>query len=204
MRREVKFAYGVMTDSADAAWVMVQDPGTLMVAATVAGGAIQGMSTLAGGKMAAQAGQMQQSEANYQATQIQQNASQALAGAQRQALDTQQRTNLAISTATARAGASGAAPDVGSAVANTGQLAKRGSYQALMDMFNGQSKATGLENEASGIRYTGSIDELEGEEKEKASYLAAGGEFAGSIGSAAGQYGKMTYPTSRGSAGVSL
>ena len=147
---------------------------------------------------------MQQTEANYQAAQLNQNASQALASSQRQALDTTQRTNLAISTATARAGASGAAPDVGSAVANAGELAQRGSYQALTDMFNGQSKATGLENEASGVRYTGDVEEYEGEEKEKASYLAAGGDFLSSIGSAAGSYGKLTFPVSRGSAGANL
>lgn len=202
--RVIKFAYGAMTDSADAAWAMVNDPGTLMVAATVAGGAIKGMSTLAGGKAAAQAGQMQQTEANYQAAQLNQNASQALASSQRQALDTTQRTNLAISTATARAGASGAAADVGSAVANSGELAQRGSYQALTDMFNGESKASGLENEASGVRYTGDVEAYEGEEKEKASYLAAGGDFLSSVGQAAGQYGSLRFPTAGGKAGVNL
>lgn len=184
--------------------VIAYDPATLMAGVTVVGGALSASSTLAGGAAAKQAGQMAQSGANFQADQINQNASQSIASSQRQALDAGQRTRLAISTATARAGASGAAADVGSPVANTGELAQRGSYQALMDMFNGQSKATGLENEAAGIRYTGSIDELEGEEKRSASYLAAGGEFAGSVGSAAGNYGRLTYPTARGSAGASL
>jgi hypothetical protein len=170
------------------------DPATLMVGATVAAGAVKGISTIAGGKMAAQAGQMQQTEANYQAAQLNQNAAQALASSQRQALDTTQRTNLAISTATARAGASGAAPDVGSAVANTGELAQRGSYQALTDMFNGQSKATGLENEAAGVRYTGDVEAYEGEEKESAAYLAAGGDVLSGIGSGARLYGSVNDP----------
>ena len=180
------------------------DPATIMVGATLAGGAVKATSTLAGGSDAATAGKMQLAAANYQAAQIQQNATQAVASGQRQMFDTQQKTNLAISSATARAGASGGAVDVGSAVANTGALAQRGSYQALMDMFNGQSKATGLENEAAGIRYTGAVDEYEGEEKQRASYLAAGGDILGAIGGAAGGYGKLTFPTSRGSPGAQL
>jgi len=183
------------------------DPGTLMaasLAASAVGGGFSAMSTLAGGGMAKAAGIAQRTEANYQAAQLNENASQEIAGAQRQAIDAAQRTRLAISTATARAGASGAAPDVGSAVGNTGQLAQRGSYQALMDMFNGQSKASGLENQAAGIRYTGAVDELEGEGKQKASYLAAGGELAGAAGSMASTYGRYAYPMRYGTYGGGL
>lgn len=180
------------------------DPATIMVGATLAGGALKGVSTLAGGSAAAQGGRMQQTAANYEAAQVDANAAQSIASGQRQMLDTEQRTKLAISSATARAGASGAAPDVGSPLEDVGQLAGRGSYQALMDMFNGQSRATGLQNQSQGIRYTGQMENIEGEEKQKASYLAAGGDVLSSIGAAAGTYGRLNFPTSRGAAGVQL
>ncbi len=184
--------------------VIACDPATVLVGATLAGGAIKGASSLAAGNAAATAGRMQQTEANYQAAQLNNNASQAFASSQRLALDTTQRTNLAISSATARAGASGAAPDVGSTVANTGELAQRGSYQALMDMFNGASKATGLENEAAGVRYTGDVEAYEGEEKKTGSYLAAGGDVLSSIGEATSGYARLNFVTARGPAGVNL
>ena len=176
---------------------VVYDPATLMagsMAASAIGGGISAGGSLASGSYAAKAGQAQMAGANYEAAQLDQNASQAIASSQRQMLDTQQRTNLAVSSAPARAGASGVAADTGSPLANTGAIAQRGSYQALMDMFNGQSKATGLENEAQGIRYTGQLDEIAGAEKERASYLAAGGDVAGAAGSMMSSYGRYAYP----------
>lgn len=175
------------------AGVVVFDPGTLMVgsmAATAIGGALSSEGTLASGSAA-------KTSADFKAAQLKQNAGQSIASNQRQALDTQQRTNLAISSATARAGASGVAADTGSPVADVGAIAQRGSYQALTQMFNGESTATGLENEAAGDEYTG-------EAQQDASYLAAGGQVASTAGNMMSIYGRYTYPTSRGPSGVSV
>lgn len=185
----------------------VFDPGTLMVTSLVAsaiGGATTAAGTIAGGSYAKTAGDLQQQSAYSTAAQVDQNASQAIASGQRKMLDDQQRTKMAISTATARAGASGVAPDVGSPLENTGALEKRGSYQALMDMFNGESTATGLRNQADAIRYGGDVSEFEGESKRDSSYLSAAGTIAGTAGSMFSSYGKFNYPTTRGAGGVSL
>lgn len=171
---------------------LVCDPGTLMVsslAASAIGGGISAGGALASGTAA-------KNSATFKAEQLNQNASQAIASNQRQALDTEQRTRLAISSATARAGASGVAADTGSPVTNTGELAQRGSYQALTQMFNGESTATGLYNEAAGDIYSGDA-------AEKASYLAAGGDIASTAGNMMSIYGRYQFPTARGSAGVS-
>lgn len=178
--------------------------GILTAGLMMAGGAMAGAGTLAGGAAAAQGGRMAQAAANFQADQVRMNAGQAIASSQRTMLDTQLKTNLAISGSRATAAASGVNVGEGSAVENQGELAKRGSYLALMDLFNGRSAATGLENEAAGIRYTGAIENLEGQEKETASYLAAGGTLAGSAGSALSSYAKARYPTPSGTAGVQL
>lgn len=183
----------------------VFDPGTLMLssmAATAVGGGLTAAGTLAGGNFAKTAGQMQQSAAQSEALQIEDNASQAFASNQREALDTEQKTRLAISTAKARGAASGVDIGTGSPATNVGEIAQRGSYQALTSMFNGESAATGLRNKAAAVRYGGDLSELEGEEKQSASRLSALGTLAGSAGSMFSTYGKYTYPTSRGSFGA--
>lgn len=165
------------------------DPLTMTaMAATAVGGGIKAAGTLASGEAAKDAGELR-------AGQLRQNASQAIASGQRQMFDTQDRTKQAISTSTARAAASGVAADVGSPLENTGELAQRGGYQALMDMFNGESAASGLRNQAS-------VAEWEGRAKRKASYLAAGADVASTLGSMTSTYGKFAYPTSRGGFGA--
>ena len=159
------------------------------------GGVLSAGATLAGGNYAAQAGQMQKTASYSKAKQLEENAGQAIASSQRQMFDTQQRTRLAISTARARGAASGVDVGVGSPAAVQGELAGRGSYQALMDMFNGQSAATGLDNQANAARFEGDAAEIEGEAKQTASYLAAAGTLAGSAGSMASTYGNAYYPT---------
>ena len=169
--------------------VVALDPmSALVIGTTVAGGALSAGSTLAGGAASKTAGQLQKQADEYKAKQAEQNAGLAVAAAQTRMFDTQQKSNLLQSTSTARASASGVDAGTGSAVENVGEIAKRGSYLAALDLFNGQSQATGLLNEAKGYRYSGDIAELEGEEKEKASYLAAGGQLVGSFGSAFGNY----------------
>lgn len=173
------------------------DPGTLMLGsmvATGAGGLLSAGGTLAGGNAAAAAGQMQKASADYQATQDTQNAAQAFASGQRQMLDTQQKTRLAISSARAGEAAAGTNAGSGSAANIQGVLAKRGSYNAAMDMFNGASASTGLLNKAAGETYSGEAAEIGGEEAQSASELAAAGTLAGAAGSMAKTYGQFTYP----------
>ena len=162
------------------------DPATLMVgtmAMTAAGGAASAAGTLAGGNAAQQAGQLM----NQQAIQ---NAAQATASGQRKMLDTQDRTRMAMSTATARAAGGGVDAGLGSPATDVGDIAKRGSYHALMDMFNGESESVGLRNQ-------GAVAEWEGNTKQDNSYLAAAGTLAGSAGSMFTQYGRPynTYRT---------
>jgi len=164
--------------------------GLLTTGLMLAGGAAAAGGTLAGGNYAAQAGRMAQAAEAYKATQLRQNAGLAIAGAQRQMFDTQDRTRLAISSSTARAAASGVDAGVGSPATNVGELAKRGSYLQLMDLWRGQSQASGLLNEAQAATYQGDVDVLEGDEKQRASYYAAAGTLAGSAGSALGTYAK--------------
>lgn len=165
------------------AGVCVFDPMTMTVmslGATAIGGGMSAMGTLAGGNAAKQAGQMTQ-QMDIQ------NAAQALASGQRKSFDTQDKTRMLMSTAQARAGASGVDAGVGSPASIEGSIAKRGSYHSLMDMFNGQSEGVGLQNQ-------GALAAWEGDQKQSESELAAGGTLAGAAGSMAGTYGRFIDP----------
>jgi hypothetical protein len=120
-----------------------------------------------------------------------QNAAQATASGQRKMLDTQDRTRMAESTITARAAAGGVDAGVGSPASDVGDVAKRGSYHALMDMFNGQSEAVGLMNQGNAEEWTGAV-------KQSQAPLAAAGTLAGSAGSMFQQYGRANWPSTFG------
>ena len=116
------------------AFLAIPAAGQLAMGATAIGSGISAMGTLAGGSMAAQAGQAQKEALTNE-------AATAFASGQRTALDTTQRTKLLQSTAMARGAASGIDAGVGSPATNQGEIAQRGSYQALMDMFNAKSRS---------------------------------------------------------------
>lgn len=65
------------------------------------------------------------------------------------------KTQLALSSNTARAAASGVNPGFGSPVANAGKIAKWGTYNQLMDIYNGKTQATGLQDQAQADIYGG-------------------------------------------------
>ena len=144
---------------------------------TALGGAVNAAGTIAGGQMANQAAQ-------YKATQDTINASQAIAASQRQALDKQQQTRMAISSLRARGAASGVNLTSPSAVGLASSIAGRGSYQAAMELWQGQNTATGLLNQAATERYSGAAAET------GAAYSALG-TIASMGGSMAKIYGKL-------------
>lgn len=163
--------------------------GTAGLVMSGVGTAIAASNTLASGKAA-------QASANYTADQVESNASGELASAQRQALERRHAAKLAISASRARAGASGVDPGAGSAFENEGQLAERGEYQALMELWNGQNAATGLRNKANAVRF-------EGDARRSESKLGAIATLASGGGSMMSSAGKLYFPTTRGSFGAS-
>jgi hypothetical protein len=174
------------------------DPVTMMgasLAMTAVSGGISAASTIAGGSAAAQAGQLKQAAANSQATQEEMNASGELASAQRRMLDTRLKTNLTQGTLQAKAAGSGFNAGSGSMLNDAGEIAQRGEYQALMDVFNGDNARTGMLNKAAATRASGAADAWAGEQQQDASYLAAAGTIAGTAGSMFKTYGSYKYPS---------
>lgn len=201
--------------------VCVFDPGTMMLVsagATAIGGGLSAASTIAGGNTAKQAGLMQQQaalmqqkEVNYQADQLVENEGSEIGAAQRQMLDTQFKTRMANSKLEARGAAGGVNIGTGSPLATEKAISSRGTYQAAMDLFNGQNRAIGLDNQAAGLRYSGDVAKYggdvaawSGERAQQASYLSAAGTIAGSAGSMMKTYGISQYLTPSGQPGVKV
>jgi hypothetical protein len=157
---------------------------TVAAAAAVAGGALSAAGTLAGGANAAQTGAMKQTAQQFAAQQDVQNSASDIAAAQRQGIDVKQKANLVASTARANAAASGVDASTGSAATNQAQIGARGEYESLMDLWQGQNRASGDLNKAAAATYQGQIDELSGQAQQTASYLSAGGTLAASGASA--------------------
>jgi hypothetical protein len=153
------------------------------------GTALSAANTIAGGSYAAEAGQMKQAEANFEAAQDTENSAGEIAAAQRQALDANQKANLVRSSAVANAAAGGVNAGVGSALTNQAEIVGRGNYQAGMDLWQGQNRATGLLNQAAGKRYSGYMDLLGGQEAQRAADLNAASTIAGGGASLMRMYG---------------
>jgi hypothetical protein len=177
---------------------------TAAALATVGGGnaltggamALSGLSTgltaansIASGGFNDELGQMKQAQANFAAAQDIQNAAGETAAAQRQAIGVSQKANLQRSSAVADAAAGGVEASTGSALTNQAQIAGRGSNEAGFDLWQGQNRAVGLQNQAAGQQYSGYMDLLQGEEAQRSSYLNAASTIAGGGASLLKMYG---------------
>jgi hypothetical protein len=155
-----------------------------MASLSLAGTGLSALGTLAGGNNAMAAAQGASNEAQYQAAQSRINASSDIASAQRTMFNSQFKTSALISTANARAGASGVDAGSGSAVENQGAIAQRGRYAAALDLWNGQNAAAGDLNKAQADQYQSTLDLIGGKEAQTASMYSALGTLAGGGASA--------------------
>lgn len=158
------------------------------------GAAVSAAGTIAGGQNAADLGRMQQNQDNYQAAQIRENASSEIGAAQRTMLDDQQKTRLTEGKITAMAAGSGFTAGTGSPGAIAGEVARRGSYQAAMDLFNGENASTGDLNKAAGIEYSGDIAAAGGQMQQTASEYSAVGNLASAGGNMFKTYATLSRP----------
>jgi hypothetical protein len=168
------------------------DPVTMTVA-TVAGSALSAAGTLMGGKAAADAGKSQQDAAYFKAAQEDQAAQESRAAAQRVALDKAREGRLLQSTLQANAAASGGGAADGTILDLAGGIAGRSEYESLLEMYKGENRARGLEDQAIGTRISGDAALAEGKAKQEASYYSAAGTLIGSAGSAYKTYKTKGY-----------
>lgn len=174
-----------------------------------------------------QGGVFAKREADFTAEQLDMEANNARAAGQRQAMEKRRDATLALSTLIARAASSGGGatdPTIRNIAYN---VAERGEYQALAEMFTGETTRIGLKNQAAAVRYTGAAKKYASQVEAVASRyggdtgLAAGtmranaannaagsdmlaglasgtGTILGGIGSAYKTYGRPPYGTGTG------
>lgn len=122
-----------------------QDPLTMLSAAATA---VSALGSIASGNAA-------RGQANYQARQMEQQAGQERATAQRAAIEQRHKAALAGSRAQALAAASGGGASDPTIVGIQSDIAGQGEYNALSALFNGEERARGMETQAQATRFQG-------------------------------------------------
>ncbi len=144
---------------------------TIALGSTLASTAVGAAGTMAAGSNAAAMGQYQQAE--Y----VQQGET-ATATAQRAMLEERRKTGLVESSLQARSAASTGSSTDPSTLKLGSDIAKRGEYNALMDLSQGENQQAGLTNMGNAAEYGGQIAQ-EGDEYSAAGTIASGaGSFA--------------------------
>ena len=162
----------------------VFDPITISaLALTGAGTAASAMGTLMGGSAAAAAGAAAQQAAEFTARQQKMGAREARSVGQLAMFEKRKETDLLQSKLQARAAASGGGATDPGVVNLTGDIAQRGEYQALTEMYKGESKARGLVDAAMASQMQGAAALAEGEAKKRAATMSAVGTILGGAGS---------------------
>lgn len=159
------------------------DPVTMTTLA-VAGAALSAGGTLAGGVA-------KKNASDFQAAQDDMAAQESRASGQRSAQDKDRQTTLVLSKLQANAAASGGGASDPGVLTLAGNIGGRGEYESLMDMYKGENRARGLEDEATGARASGDAG-LD------AAGLSAAGTLIGGAGSAYRTYNGIPNPPSYG------
>lgn len=134
--------------AATAANAAIGTLGTIGTIASVGGSVLSGIGQIQQGKAA-------NANAKFQSAQLQQQAGQDRASAQRVAIEERRRGAIAQSNAQAASAASGGGATDPTVLNITGGLAKQGEYNALSALFSGEEKARGQELQGASLRSQG-------------------------------------------------
>lgn len=150
------------------------DPITL----TLLAGGVAAVGTLVGGEMAASG---TEKAAELKSGLLGKAAADARATGQRDMFEQQRTARLALSTLRTRAAAGGAGNDTDT-IRLTGDIAARGEYQALASLYTGESRASGLMDEAAATKWSAAS---QANATRVGSYFGAAGNILSGLGSAA-------------------
>lgn len=168
------------------------DPVTLALVATAAS------TVLSAGGAYAQGVQAKKT-ADYEAAQMDVNAGQDRAMAQRQAIENRREARLADSRLQAVAAASGGGASDPTVIKLSQDINAEGEYNALSSLYSGEESARQLEGSADLRRYEGKNAKRAGTIKAISTVLAGAGGMASKYGGSGPDY----YNSSTGSAGTS-
>lgn len=130
-----------------------------------------------------------------QAAQLDINAGQQVASAQRAAEDERYQASLLKSRALALAAASGGGASDPTIVNLMAKLSGRGEYNSETAMYQGQEKARGMTDQARMARYSGDVAMADGEAAKDASRLSMVSTLLNGASSLYTKYGQSTDPS---------
>lgn len=152
-----------------------------MAALGIIGAITSAVGTIANASaMSAQAG-AEQTAANYKADMENRQAMEQRAAAQRSALDQRKKTALVQSRLQADAAASGGGATDPTILKLGSDIAGQGEYNALSEIYSGESRATGLENQGALDRYSGAARASSLQSRSFSTILGGLGGLAGDI-----------------------
>ena len=151
-------------------------------AVAAAGIAMQVAGTMQAADAQKQAGQAQKQASDFTAGIETQQAGQARATSQRQAIQERKKADLVQSAALARAAASGGGASDPSVVNILSDIEGKGEYNAMTALFNGEERARGLETDASLKRFEGDQALTGAGMKADATLMSGFGTILGSSG----------------------
>lgn len=136
-------------------------------------------------------GQQAQDMANYQAAQAQADAQAEREVAQVNADKIRKAAKSQQASARSALAASGVVADAGTPLMIQGDIIDRGEGDALTELLTGTRKGSKLDNEAAGLRVSGSNAKAQGYAGAAGSLLATGGKLGSKYG---GGFGGTSYP----------
>lgn len=159
-----------------------------MAAIGLIAGLIGGGFTLAGSQIAADAarkqGAAEQQTAYYNAGMEQRSAMAERAGGQRKAFEQRRQEQLVQSSLQAKAAASGGSATDPTVTALASQITGESEFRALGDMWSGETRARGLEDQAGLDKWVGDVKRDQGELRAQGLILGGYGGMLGSLGGA--------------------
>lgn len=159
------------------------------LAATLVGTAMQVGGQMTQASAAAQAGQQQFLAKQFEADQLDQNAGQVEAAAQRQAQIERRQANLIASRALAIGGASGAGLSDPTMAGILTDIEAEGSYRAASAIYEGADRARRMRMGADAAMFEGGMLLQGGQTRSRAMRTAAVGTLLQGAGSLYGKYG---------------
>lgn len=135
---------------------------------------------------AIKSGNAAKANADFEATQLKQQAKEETAAAQRAQLQQRRKTNFLLSRQQSVAAASGLGALDPSVLQLAGDVTQEGAYQEGLIKYGGENRARGLRGQAAAT-------EASGQAQQTGSYFSAAGSLASGFGSLFNKYG-MRFP----------
>lgn len=155
----------------------------------VVGTVLSAAGQLKAGGAAKRAGRERRKVSQFEARQLEQQAGQAVASAQRGAMEEQRRADLMSSRALALAASGGGGVDDPTMVSLFSDIESEGAYRAGISLYQGEEEARKLKMAATAKRMEGEIAARGGEEQQQAYNLAAMGSLIEGASSLYMKYG---------------